>query len=302
MSRRNYSNTAVETSLSADITSGDTSLVVVSADGFPTAPFTIRCESEIILVGAKSGTTFSSLTRGFDGTSAVAHSAPSIVEHRAIRDDFSYRWIDPVSDKTSTNSFTDHFDGDSLDPAWTQVTPTGTVTWTESRDVLSVKFANQTASDCVGLVKTIGALSYPLVITTAVRFLGVPNYVMAGPLFSNGTTTASTIIWAMPYQDNNWGFLSSLRTGTFTNVSSIPVTERRAVLRGGWLYIRLIWRATDTWSLEYSPDGVSYTDWGEGNEAFSMTPTHFGLGVSTWGNPLDAIASFEFFDVTDVLP
>lgn len=53
---------------------GDVSLVVTSASGFPVAPFYILIESELILVGAKSGTTFSSLTRGYNGTSAATHA------------------------------------------------------------------------------------------------------------------------------------------------------------------------------------------------------------------------------------
>jgi hypothetical protein len=302
MTRRNYSNTAVETFLPAGINDSVTSLTVDSASGYPTVPFTIRVESEIILVSAKSGTTFSSLTRGFDGTTAVAHSLGAVVEHRAIANDFSFRRIDPVNDKTSTNSFTDHFDDASLDVVWTQVTPTGTVTWAEGNDVLSSKHLNQTASDCAGLVKTIGALSYPLVVTTAIRLLSLPNYNYAGLLFSNGTTSASTIVWAVAYHDAAYGFNHTFRTGTFAAVGSTIITDRRPILLGGWLYQRLIWRATNLWSYEISPDGVSWTDYANGNETIAMTPTHFGFGVSSWGSTLDQIATFEYFNVTDVLP
>lgn len=302
MARRNFSNTATDTILSAGISSSVTSLAVVSASGYPAAPFAISCESEIILVGAKSGTTFSSLTRGFDNTTAAAHVSGVVIKHRIIANDVSFRRIDPVNDKTSTNTLTDHFDDDSLAADWTQVTPSGTVTWTEAKDVLSAKYKNQLTSDCVGLVKTIGALSFPIVLTTAIRCLGVPNFNMSGLLFSNGTTASSTIVWAMPHQDTGAGFVHSFRTGTFGTVGTTIVTERRAALIGGWLYQRLIWRAVNTWSLEISPDGVSWTEYANGNETISMTPTHFGFGVSSWGSAFDQIATFEYFDVTDVLP
>lgn len=302
MARRNFANTAVETFLSAGITDSDTSLTVNSASGYPAVPFTIRCGSEIILVGAKSGDTFSSLTRGFDSTTAVAHLTGTVVEHRAIANDFSFRRIDPVNDKTSTNAFTDHFDDETLDAAWTQVTPTGTVTWTEGNDVLSGKYVSQTASDCAGLVKTIGALSYPLVLTTAIRLLGLPNNNYAGLLFSNGTTTASTIVWAVAYLDTSYGFNHTFRTGTFASVGSTIITDRRPILLGGWLYQRLIWRATNLWSYEISPDGVSWTEYANGNETIAMTPTHFGVGVSAWGSAFSQIATFEYFNVSDVLP
>lgn len=303
MIRRYYSNTATPTTLSAGISSAVTSLVVVDPSGYPAVPFTIRCDAEIILVSAKSGTTFSSLTRGYDGTTAVAHATSAIVEHRAVRDDFSYRWLDPVADKTSTSTFTDHFDNDSIDSAWLQVTPSGTCVWTEGRDLISAKFKNTGGDDVCGLVKSLGILSYPVVVTTAIRMLSLPNYGMAGLLFSNGSTTASTAIWAMTYHDGAYGFVHSFRTGTFNAISGAIITERRPILLGPFLYQRLIWRTINTWSLELSPDGVSWTDYANGNETFALTPTHFGFGVSSWGGTtFDQIASFEFFDVTTVLP
>ena len=302
MARRNYSNTAVETFLAAGVNDSITSLTVNSASGYPAAPFTIRCETEIILVGAKSGTTFSSLTRGFDGTTAASHSIGAVIEHRAVANDFSFRHIDPVTNKTRVHDFNDHFDDDSRAAAWTEVTPSGTAVWTESGDVISAKVKNQGGDDVCGLVKTIGALSYPLVITTAIRMLSLPNYGMSGLIFSNGATTSSNVIWAMTYHDAAYGFVHSFRTGTFATVNSLIITERRPILLGPYLYQRFIWRATNTWSLEISPDGVSWTDYANGNETFSLTPTHFGVGVSSWGSAFDQIATFEYFDVTDVLP
>lgn len=302
MARRNYSNTATQTFLTAGIMGAVTSLTVNSASGYPDPPFTIRCEAEIILVGAKSGTTFSSLTRGFDGTTATPHAFGAVVEHRAVRDDFSFRRIDPVNDKTSTNVFSDHFDNDSLDSAWQSIVPSGSVTWTEKKDVVSVKCANQTANDCAALVKTIGALTYPVVVTTAVRWMSVPNSLMVGLVFTDGITSSSNAIWGFAEVDTTVGFTHTFRSGTLTNIATTLITEREVNPFGGWLYQRLIWRATNTWSYEISPDGVSWTDYGNGLETVSLTPTHFGFGVSSWGSTVDQIATFEYFDMTDVLP
>lgn len=299
---RYYSNTAVETYITTGINASVTTLTVNSASGYPIAPFTIRCESEIILVGVKTGNVFSSCTRGFDNTTAVSHLVGSVVEHRAIANDFEFRRIDPVNDKTNLNAFSDHFDDNDLDAAWTQTTPTGTVTWTEGADVLSGKFTSQSANDCVGMTKSLGVLSYPIVITTGIRMLAVPNYSYAGLLFSDGTSSTSNVIWGISFLDAAYGFNHTWRTGTFTNISSTIITERRPILVGGWIYQRMIWRATNTWSFEISSDGVSWTDYDNGNENFALTPTHFGFGVSTWGGTLSQIASFEFFNVTDVLP
>lgn len=302
MPSRQYSNTATATFLLVGITDVATSLIVNSASGYPVAPFTIRCDAEIILVGTKTGTTFSDLTRGYDGTTAVAHSLGAVIEHRAIADDFKFRFLDSVADKTATHSASDHFDNFEIDAAWSEITPSGTAVWTENRDALSVKFKNQSSNDCAALMKSLGALSYPLVVTTAIRSLGVPNYTWAGLCFSDGVTSASNAIWAIVYTDAAYGFVHSFYTGTFTNMNSIIITERRPKLISGWLYQRFIWRATNLWSYEISPDGVSWTDFGNGNESFALTPTHFGVGVSSWGGTIDQIATFEYFDVTDVLP
>lgn len=91
MPTRNYSNVAVETTLNGGITDSATSLVVNDATGYPAVPFTIYVDSEVILVEGKSGVTFSSLTRGYDGTSQAAHSDGATVEHKVIAKDFDDR-------------------------------------------------------------------------------------------------------------------------------------------------------------------------------------------------------------------
>lgn len=66
---------ALVTTLNADIGDTDLTLTVTDALGFPPAPFVVGIDSEQIMVGAKSGTTFSSLTRGYQQTVPVPHSA-----------------------------------------------------------------------------------------------------------------------------------------------------------------------------------------------------------------------------------
>ena len=75
--------------LAAGIGASDTSLTVTTGDGakFPSnTPFRISIDNEIIEVGAVAGDTFSSLTRGVEGTTAAAHSAGAIVELRITAD------------------------------------------------------------------------------------------------------------------------------------------------------------------------------------------------------------------------
>ncbi len=75
------SNLANSTLVSA-ITNVSASLVVGDGTKFPaTGNFRIRIDDELILVGARSGTTLSSLTRGIESTTAAAHSAAVLVRH-----------------------------------------------------------------------------------------------------------------------------------------------------------------------------------------------------------------------------
>lgn len=93
MPRRYYSSVAQRTSLSADITNSQTTIVVGAVVGFPASyPYTLIIDQdtineEVVEVASRSGTTLT-VTRGVDGTSAVAHSAGATVNHGVSARDF----------------------------------------------------------------------------------------------------------------------------------------------------------------------------------------------------------------------
>jgi hypothetical protein len=75
-----FSNNAQSTLL-AGIAAGDTTLQVASAALFPgSGNFRLVIDSEILLVTAVSGNTFT-VSRGVEGTTAAAHNAGSLVTH-----------------------------------------------------------------------------------------------------------------------------------------------------------------------------------------------------------------------------
>lgn len=84
---RFYSSTAVQTSLAAGISAANTSFQVNSASGFPAStPFVLSLDQnslseELVLVGNLSGTTCSSVTRGFNGTTAQTHNNGASAVH-----------------------------------------------------------------------------------------------------------------------------------------------------------------------------------------------------------------------------
>lgn len=75
-----YANDPGGVTLGSGINNSVTSLGISSATGYPgSGTFRIRIDNEIIIVGAISGTTLSSLTRGAEGTTAASHSSGAAV-------------------------------------------------------------------------------------------------------------------------------------------------------------------------------------------------------------------------------
>ena len=81
---RLYAANLAYTTLEFTINSTVTSFTVIDATNFPdNAPFIVKCESEIMLVGAidKVTRTFSSVTRGYESTTAASHNAATTISN-----------------------------------------------------------------------------------------------------------------------------------------------------------------------------------------------------------------------------
>lgn len=298
--RRNFSNTATTTTLTGGMTASSTSLTVASASNYPDPPFTIRVDSEIIRVGGKTGTLFNTLTRGYDDTVAATHSVSAEVAHVAVAADFRNKWINPITVEDTSTAYDDEFEGEST-ASWSAITPTGNADWTEQYGVLSVLFDSQVANDCAANVTSLNGLSYPLYAVTASRIAGPhDDFLMFGPLFCDGTTSTANVTWNMThYDDTNPGRLyHSHRSGTITNVSTAHYSSQ-GVVWGGWIWQRIDWITTNSFRAWLSPDGISWVSLGQTAQAPTLTPTHYGLGVSSWDTTTSTkrAASFEFFRV-----
>lgn len=93
MTARNYTNDAPPVALTVDVDDNDTVFTVGSTSGYPVAPFTLGIErgtvnEEACLVTALTGTTFT-VTRGYDGTTAVPHTSPAAIEHCVVSLDYA---------------------------------------------------------------------------------------------------------------------------------------------------------------------------------------------------------------------
>jgi hypothetical protein len=205
-------------------------------------------------------------------------------------------WLDSVpSGNAPGGADDDEFDDASIAGAWTQVTASGTVTWDEDNDSLSALFDDQAAGDLAVLVKSMGALGSPTSITTAIRTFGLnTQWTFGGLVFTDGTaTTSKAVILLAPTVDAN----IRLYAGTIDNINTIlyDVGVSRQV---PWLIPRLTWVSANTWRGEWSVDGNLFSAFGQADGSFTMTPTHFGVVVSTYGATTPRLASFEYFRVT----
>lgn len=107
---RNFSNTAVETSIPLELDDVATSFVVGDTTGWAPAPLTVLLNpdgsaEEIVLVTGYTNQTITSCVRGWGGTTAVRHPAGAKVRHGAVAEDFreaamAFRHLfgDPVYD------------------------------------------------------------------------------------------------------------------------------------------------------------------------------------------------------------
>jgi len=86
---RNYSNIAADATLSASVTAIQTTMTISDDTGWPAAPFTMKIEDEVVLVGARTGTSLSSVTRGYDGTFGAIHASGTDCWPVAVALDFS---------------------------------------------------------------------------------------------------------------------------------------------------------------------------------------------------------------------
>jgi len=91
---RYYSANAQDTTVTSAITSSSISVVVGATTNFPTQyPFILALDfggasEELVAVTAASGLTLT-ITRGFNGTTAQAHSTGAVVRHVATAQDFT---------------------------------------------------------------------------------------------------------------------------------------------------------------------------------------------------------------------
>lgn len=207
------------------------------------------------------------------------------------------RWYCPPS-WTSIDEFND----DTRDAAYTEVYPSGrsvAVAWTEGGDIQSAALAGGGASgDLQALMRPLGtALAVGDAIITAVDVMSNVNnnYTMAGIVLSDGVTAgAGSQLVAWYYSSNPANLAMTTSLWSYTNFGSATnlTADTPPGEYGRLVYMRLVRLSSTTWRLDYSPNGVS---WVLGTAAtLAITPTHVGVGATSFGTATKGYASFEF--------
>ena len=181
---------------------------------------------------------------------------------------------------TATNDY--YWDGNDL-AGFTEVDITGTTTWTEDKNLISVLVAGMTAEDanCVLIAKTFSIGDAWVVPVIGYLCPAVSAAARAGIIFTDGTVSTSNAVFGHIQLDNTTPgnvFLVG-RHGTLTSVATAPWVSDNDVGGQFVFYIKLEYPAANTFRLWFSPDGVTYHGFGEADISKTMTPTHVGLAV-----------------------
>jgi len=281
------------------------STVILDPDGVAGTP-------EIVWITVHTaGATTATIQRAQEGTSARNHDRDTPWIHAATAADYGTGvGRDRAWQKaTAASTLDDEFNDSSLDPAWvrydTAAVGATPVVWTEGADVLSVVHQGS-ASDNAGpahcLLRPIGALTSPMTIEGAFRMMRryATNYQMWGLIMTDGVAQSSKAVWVMPFGNTGIGASNQLSTRVFARLDggeAAAYGNTNWELIGGAWYQRLRWSAANTFQTEYSCDGVSWYRFPTADISFTMTPTHVGVGLSTWTQNVPCMGSVEYFRV-----
>lgn len=199
----------------------------------------------------------------------------------------------------SANAADDEFDDGSIAGAWTQVNPTGVVTWVEANHVLSAAFNGQSAND-IGVILKAATLgdgeSFETCVMTLTKKL--TNFTMIGVVVTDGTATTSNACAVIFYQSTTADEMNAeIWTGTLTNMTTSAALHAFSTGEiAGKIRIRLkrnsstafVWLASDESGAQFQAFSATTVNPG-------FTPTHAGLLVSCWGGSQTALASYDYF-------
>lgn len=208
-----------------------------------------------------------------------------------MRDVIKGLWRRQIAPYTNDDAADVYWESNSGD--FTTVTVTGSQTITEREGFLSVLFAGQAGADVNAFLKA-RTFSIGDAFATRIRIGGlINNHNMTGICFTDGTASTSNVALALAYYGDSSNKISAWH-GTLTNLATnvnLFDSQQLQPYNDG-IYAKLIYSAADTFEVQWSWDGVSFSNLAGTTFAKTMTPTHVGVCWSKWGGADDGLASF----------
>jgi len=188
--------------------------------------------------------------------------------------------------KGTPTAYDDEFDNGSID-GWTSIEVSGHENeWYEPTGLkgLSCYVPNGKGTfKLCGKLKSIGSLSPPFYIETAVRLNSREyGYPCAGLVFSDGVTQGSGKQIFTSIHSYIKAFDLQIYTG-FTSRDSTNEINTQPYGRQDYMHIRLAYVSANTFSCYFSPDGVVWYA-GFENISYSLTPTYMGIAENSPDN------------------
>ena len=238
MARRYYSSTAQRTQLAGSLSDSATTMIVAGTPGFPgTRPYTLMIDpdginEEIVEVTAASGVTLT-VTRGVDGTTAVAHDLGAAVAHA-----FTARDLDEPNAHIAASNTVHGVTGSVVGTGGTQ-TLTG-----KSMSGADNTFSNIPQSAVTNLVPDL-ALKAPLASPTFTGTVVLPATTSVGDVSStelgyvNGVTSSiqtqldnRATVADLADTDAAVAIRASINSPTFTGTVSLPTSTSIGAVTG----------------------------------------------------------------------
>lgn len=186
-------------------------------------------------------------------------------------------------------TYDDEFNDGSFS-GWTAVQDTSpTPTLTESNDILSILHpGGDSAAELHAWVKSMTIATGHYIEACFRMGSKTQTYPLFGLVYADGATYGAGEQVCGYYSPAELSFASTSHANYSSVNSSLGVWGWQPHEATSDLFMRLSYPASNNWNLHVSIDGVTYFQISNGQYARTLTPSHAGFFISTWGgsNPM----------------